>query len=44
MKCPYCGRENEEQAKTCFKCRAALPHETNKDDKPVKASKAKKGE
>lgn len=44
MKCPYCGRENEEQAKTCFKCRAALPHETHKDDKPVKASKAKKGE
>ena len=44
MKCPYCGRENEEQAKSCFKCKAALPHETHKDDKPVKASKAKKGE
>lgn len=44
MKCPYCGRENEEQAKTCFKCKAALPHETHKDNKPVKASKAKKGE
>lgn len=44
MKCPYCGRQNEEQAKTCFKCKAALPHETHKDDKPVKASKAKKGE
>ena len=44
MKCPYCSHENDEQAKTCERCKAALPHDTKKDDKPVKASKAKKGE
>ena len=24
-KCPYCGHENDEQAKTCERCSAGLP-------------------
>ena len=30
MKCPYCGHENDEQAKTCGKCYAGIPHEEKK--------------
>ena len=35
MKCPYCGRENEEQAKVCVRCKAAIPHEEKKNDEPI---------
>ena len=31
MKCPYCGRENDEQVKICIRCKAAIPHEGKKD-------------
>lgn len=26
-KCPYCGAENDDQAKSCVRCKAELPHE-----------------
>lgn len=29
MKCPFCGKENEKQAKTCIRCKAGIPHEKN---------------
>lgn len=30
MNCPYCGHHNEDDAKTCEKCRAEIPHGENK--------------
>ena len=29
-KCPYCGYGNDDQAETCQKCHAELPHEEKK--------------
>lgn len=41
-KCPYCGKENEEQATVCIRCYAGFPHEEKpKEEKPVKGSKKK---
>lgn len=28
-KCPFCGHENDEQAKACEHCKAMIPHEDN---------------
>ena len=43
-KCPYCGKENEEQATVCVRCSAGFPHEekTTKTDEPEKVSRRKK--
>ena len=44
MKCPFCGRDNDEQAKVCVRCKAAIPHETNKSEEPLTVSKRNKKE
>ena len=38
MKCPYCSHENDEQAKTCKRCKAALPHDKKKSKETNKVS------
>lgn len=43
-KCRSCGHENDDQATVCLRCKAALPHETNKTDEPVRVSKRKRSE
>ena len=42
-KCPYCGANNDEQAKVCNRCKAALPHEeeTEPVSEPIRATKKK---
>lgn len=30
MKCPYCGKDNDEKAVICEQCKAAIPHEEKK--------------
>ena len=42
MKCPYCGRDNDEQAKTCFRCKAALSKEQKTEETSLKVTKRKK--
>lgn len=44
MKCPYCHKETDEQAKVCPNCKAAIPRETNKDAEPLKVLKRNKKE
>lgn len=40
MKCPYCGGENDEKAKVCINCKAAIPHkEENKEEPVIKRNK-----
>ena len=43
-KCHCCGHENEDQAKVCNRCKAALTHETDKTEEPVKVAKRKRSE
>ena len=43
MKCPFCGKENDEQAKICVQCYAAIPHE-DKEEKPVTRKRKSRGE
>lgn len=43
-KCPYCQAENEDQAKTCFKCKAGFPLETKKTDTESVRTKKKNKE
>lgn len=31
-RCPYCGRENKEDAVNCAYCFAAIPHEEPKEN------------
>ena len=39
-KCPYCGKENNDQNTNCEKCLAGLPVEKKQEEKePVKAQK-----
>lgn len=33
MKCPYCGRENSEKDKVCYKCKAAINREPKEEKK-----------
>ena len=38
-KCPYCSSENDDQTNICQRCKAALPHESNKTEEPVKTKR-----
>lgn len=38
-KCHSCGHENDDSANICARCKAALPHESEKTDEPVKAKR-----
>lgn len=44
MKCPYCHKEADEQAKVCPNCKAAIPHATKKDEEPLRVNKRNKKE
>lgn len=35
MKCPYCGSENNEQAKVCIRCKAAISNEEKKNEETI---------
>lgn len=41
MKCPYCGRDNDEQTNVCVHCFAGLPVE-EKQEKPLVKKTEKK--
>jgi uncharacterized membrane protein YvbJ len=43
-KCPFCGHDNEEQAKSCNHCKAEIPHEETKETSPVKGAKKRNKE
>ena len=44
-KCPYCGKENDENREVCERCRAAFPHEEpEKTEEPVRVSRRKNKE
>lgn len=43
-KCPFCGHNNNEQAKACDRCKAEIPHEEHKETSPVKGTKKKNKE
>ena len=40
MKCPWCGKENDEKAEVCEQCKAAIPHE-NKEPIVIKKKRTR---
>lgn len=42
-KCPFCGSAIEDNCECCPKCKAAIPHEKQKEpDKPVRVKRNNK--
>ena len=47
-KCPYCGKENHDEAEVCERCFAGFPHDDEKhenaSDESVRSRKRKRSE